>query len=253
MGKFLGGVFSNDSLFGQLMTRCGILVAANLMFIVCSIPVVTAGPSLCALYHVMLAVLRGRWYLNPFKEFWKGFRSNFRQALISHLIFMAIAVLGYLDYRFLRHLTTGGAAGAGPAAIMKYGVLTVLIAAFIIMIFLYPVMAAFADTLPHLMRNAVYFAVKNPLRLIASASLYLIPAAVTFLHVYLQPLYAFCWFFFGFSAIVMAHSSLLIRDFEKHLSTTPSSDDETQEDTDSGENHSGSGKKTLGEMKKLGM
>ena len=49
MGKFLGGVFSNDSLFGQLMTRCGILVAANLMFIVCSIPVVTAGPALCAL------------------------------------------------------------------------------------------------------------------------------------------------------------------------------------------------------------
>ena len=253
MGKFLGGVLGNDSLFGQLMTRCGILVAANLAFIAFSIPIVTAGPALCALYHVMLSVLRGKWDLNPFKEFWKGFRNNFRQALISHLIFMAIAFLGYLDYRFLRYLTAGGENGAAAAAVMKYGVMTVLIIAGIIMIFLYPMMAAFEDTLPHLVRNAVYFAMKNPLRLIASAALYLIPAAVTYLHVYLQPLYAFCWFFFAFSAIVMVHSSLMIRDFERYLPSGDEPGEVQEENATPAEDRSKSGEKTLRDMKKLGM
>ena len=253
MGKFLGGVMGNDSLFGQIMTRCGILVAANLMFILFSVPVVTAGPALCALYHVMLSVLRGRWDLNPFREFWKGFKNNFKQALVCHLVFMAIAVLGYLDYRFLKGIAAGGETGTDFAGVMKYGVMTVLIIAGIIMIYLYPVMAAFEDTLPHLVRNAVFFAMKNPLRLVASAATYLIPIAVTYLHVYLQPLYVFCWFFFGFSAIVMAHSSLLIRDFEKYLPSVEEPGGEQEEGVNPEEDQSRSEGKTLKDMKKMGM
>ncbi|MCD8127543.1 MAG: hypothetical protein LUD82_08910 [Clostridiales bacterium] len=41
--RFLRGFMDNDSAFGQLMTRCGILIAANLLFILTLLPVVTAG------------------------------------------------------------------------------------------------------------------------------------------------------------------------------------------------------------------
>lgn len=264
MGKFLGGIMSNDSIFGQLMTRLGIFVASNLLFVLFSVPIVTAGPAMCALFHVMLSVLRGRRELNPFKEFWKGFRGNFRQALIWQLITLGAALLAFLDYRFLRKMAAPGTAGEGAqalAGVMKFGVLAVLILVVLISMFLYPVMAAFRDTLPALVRNAIYFALKNPLRLIAVAAIWLVPAAVTYLHVYLQPLYAFCWFFFGFSAIVMAESSMLIRDFSKYLPPVdefglPREESDSSREEESGDGQQqgqSSGRKTLEDMQKLGM
>lgn len=253
MGRFLGGIFSNDSLFGQLMTRCWILVGANLMFVFFSVPVVTAGPAFVALFHVMLKVLRGDRDLNPFKEFWKGFRSNLKQGTVCWLAFLAIAALAYLDFRFLRNI--GAGEGAAFANLMKYSVLAVLIAAAIVMIFLFPVMAAFADTIPHLIRNAVFFAVKNPLRLILMAVIWGVPLAVTYIDTQTQPLYAFCWFFFGFSAVAMACSSLLIRDFSKYLPPTEEERLIAESETSGMQpgTQAPSAKQTLQDMKKMKM
>ena len=251
MGRFLGGIFSNDSVFGQIMTRVGILVGANLMFVLFAFPLVTTGPALTALFYVMLKVLRGEHELNPFKTFFRGFISNFKQAIICWLVYMAIMAVAYLDYRFLKTM-------GGPADILKFAVAAVAIAVTVVMLFLPPVMAAFADTIPNLLRNAVFFAVKNPLRLIAVAAIVGIPGVITFLHIRYQPLYAFIWFFFGFSAVAMACSAMLIRDFEKYL---PAREEELSPDDQApygGDGISGQGKvrsdrKTLGEMKKLDM
>lgn len=46
MGDLLGGVLSNDSLFGRIMTRIGIIIAANFLFVLTTVPVITAGPDL---------------------------------------------------------------------------------------------------------------------------------------------------------------------------------------------------------------
>ncbi|MDO5701893.1 MAG: YesL family protein [Lachnospiraceae bacterium] len=247
MGRKLGGFLSNDSVFGQIMTRVYILVAANLMFVLCSLPIVTAGPALVALYHVMLRILRGESELSPVREFFKGFKDNFKQAIVCWLVYLLIMAVAVIDYRFLRGMT-------GAAVFFKYAVAVIAIVATIIMLFLAPVMAAFADTIPHLLRNAVFFAVKNPLRVIAIAVIFGTPVALTYLHVRYQPLYAFCWFFFGVSAVVMASSSLLIKDFEKYL---PPRIPVTQEDDEFGGHKGGetpkSEKEILEEMKRLEM
>ena len=208
MGRFLGGIFSNNSVFGQIMTRVGILVGANLMFVLFAFPLVTTGPALTALFYVMLKVLRGEHELNPFKTFFRGFISNFKQAIICWLVYMAIMAVAYLDYRFLKTM-------GGPADILKFAVAAVAIAVTVVMLFLPPVMAAFADTIPNLLRNAVFFAVKNPLRLIGRCGhrRYTGDHHATFSIYGISPLYAFIWFFFGFSAVVMAHSAMLIRGF----------------------------------------
>lgn len=36
MGRIIGGFLDNDSVFGRIMTRCGIIIGANLMFILFS-------------------------------------------------------------------------------------------------------------------------------------------------------------------------------------------------------------------------
>ncbi|MCD7843485.1 MAG: YesL family protein, partial [Clostridiales bacterium] len=77
MAEMFRGFLSNDSAFGRLMTRLGIIIAANIMFAIFSLPVVTIGASYVALYHVMFKTLRGDGVINPFKQFWIGFKTNF--------------------------------------------------------------------------------------------------------------------------------------------------------------------------------
>ena len=58
---------SNDSMFGRLMTKAGIFIAVNLLFLLGCLGVVTAGASLCALYYTEMRYLRGEREMNPFR------------------------------------------------------------------------------------------------------------------------------------------------------------------------------------------
>ena len=102
MHELIGSFLSNESRFGRVMTRCAIIVAANLLFILFSFPVVTAGAALAALYHVMFKTLRGDGVINPFAQFWTGFRTNFRQATVVWLLALALAAFGYFDVQICR-------------------------------------------------------------------------------------------------------------------------------------------------------
>ena len=73
--------------YSVLMTRIGIVIGANLMFVLFTLPVFTTGAALAGLYTVMFKTLRGDGVLNPFRVFWKGFKENFRQATLFFLVF----------------------------------------------------------------------------------------------------------------------------------------------------------------------
>ena len=88
---------SNDSPFGRLMTKIGIIICANLMFILFSLPVVTIGASYAALYRVMFKTMRSGGVTNPFKQFWLGFKTSFLQATIVWVIYAALMIFGYFD------------------------------------------------------------------------------------------------------------------------------------------------------------
>lgn len=210
MGRIIGGFLDNDSVFGRIMTRCGIIIGANLMFILFSLPILTLGPSLVALYHVMLKVLRGDGVLNPFKEFWNGFRNNFRQAMIYSAAVVLLSLLGVIDVRFCRQ--QGGALQWFCYAIYVIGIVLSVITAYLL-----PVMAAFADTIPHLIRNAVFFAARNPVKILLMLFLDVFPLYLTYTDIQRQPMYVFVWAMFGFGAIAMMGSSLLVKDFSRFL------------------------------------
>ncbi|MBQ8305450.1 MAG: YesL family protein [Blautia sp.] len=258
MGRFIRGILDNDSTFGQLMTRCGIIMGANLMFILFSLPVVTLGPALVALFHVMFKVLRGDGVLNPFKEFWTGFRNNWKQGLVFGLLMMAGAFFCIVDIRFLN--TQGGG-----LTIFKYAVYAVAFVLVILASYTIPVIAAFADTLPNLMRNGIFFAAKNPFKMILIVALNVIPVAVTYIDEKMRPLYVFIWAMCGFGAIVMLEASLLIKDFAKYLPKVDAYGNFIEEgEENAGElpgetipdpeqNEEKEAKKALDDMKKLGM
>ncbi|MDO4522976.1 MAG: YesL family protein [Eubacteriales bacterium] len=216
MGKFIYSMLNNDSLIGQIMTRCGIIIGANLMFCIFCLPVVTIGPSVVALYHVMFRVLRSDdGVINPFKEFWIGFRNNFRQSVVSWIGFLVVAVIAVLDLRFADYM-------GGAMEIFRYGIYAVGAVALMVMAYLFPVMACFADTIPHLIRNAIFFIAKNPIRMLAIVAVDIVPLYLSYRDVQRMPLWGFLWVSFGFGALAMLGASLLLKDFARFL---PDKDD----------------------------
>ena len=210
MGNFISSFMSNESSFGRVMTKIGIIICANLMFVFFSIPVVTIGASLTAMYHVMLKTLRGKGNINPFKQFWIGFKTNFVQATIVWVVFAVLVVIGYFNVRVCQQAT-------GFINMLQYGVYALGLVAVIIMIYLFPTMAAFKNTIPNLMRNGMYFAFHKPWFIPVNLFFHIFPLYLTYSDPQMMPLYAFIWFFFGFGAIAMLTSRLLIKDFSKYL------------------------------------
>lgn len=210
MHNFINAFMSPDSTFGKLMTKIGIIICANLMFVLFSLPVVTVGASIAALYHVMLKTLRGNGNVNPFKQFWVGFKTNFKQGTIAWIVFVILVVIGYFNVQFCLR-------AQGFVSYFRYGIYALGIVAVIIMIYLFPTMAAFDNTLPNLIRTGLYFAFHKPWFLPVNLFFHIFPLYLTYSDPQMMPLYAFIWFFFGFGAITMLTSRLLIKDFSKYL------------------------------------
>ena len=258
MRERINAFLSNESSFGKLMTKLGIIIGANLMFVLFSLPVLTLGAGWAALCHVMLKTLRGDGVLNPFKQFWLGFKANFRQATVVWLLTLALGFLGWLDVRFLLHQ-------GGAMVNFRYAIYAVGLVLLIGVIYVFPVMVAFANKLPVLFRSAYYFALKNPLKLIVLLFFHVFPLYLTYTDAQMLPLYAFLWTFFGFGAIAMLTAKLLLPQFKPLLPLVDDAGDfildengtplmPGQEDQIPGE---GAGEKSqaeiLEEMKKLGM
>ena len=265
MHELINGLISNESTFGRLMTRLGIVIGANLCFVLFSLPVVTTGASLAALYHVMLKVLRGDGVLNPFKTFWKGFKSNFRQGTIAFLIFGALLIFLLMDLYICRQ--AGGVIGA-----MQYPLYALCFVLILLALFLFPTMAAFEDSLPGLLRSSLYFALKTPWKTLVIAFFDLFPLYLTYTDAQYGPLYAFIWFFFGFGALALLGAYLLLPMYRPYLYEVDDSgdfildengqrikssalplDNPSGTQTQSLSVHEKSEEEILEEMKKLGM
>ena len=210
MHELISSFLSNESRFGKIMTRCAIIIAANVLFLLSSLPVVTTGAAYAALYHVMFKTLRGDGVLNPFVQFWTGFRTNFRQASIAWLLALALAVFGYADVRIC--LRAGGWLSS-----FRYAVYALGLPLLVVLLYLFPTMAAFEDTLPNLARNSLYFALRKPLKLAVILFFHVFPLLLTYTDAQMLPLYAFLWCTFGFGAIAMLTARLLLPEFQPYL------------------------------------
>lgn len=77
----------------------GDLITVNLLFVLCSIPIITLGASSSAMYAVVSKLVRGD-HVPVFRTFFKNFKENFLKATAMWLIFIVIAVVAYVDVLF---------------------------------------------------------------------------------------------------------------------------------------------------------
>ena len=213
--NFLRSFLDNDSVFGQLMTRCGTIIVANLMFLLFSVPVVTIGASWTALHYTMMKMLREK-EINPFKAFWHSFWSNWKQSTLVFVAGLAIIGVLVLELYWCRQF-------AGIPSLFIYGLYAMIVAVAVLCIYLFPVIAAFNGNLKSHIKESLFFAFSRPLDLILILFAHVVPMVATYMDLQRLALYAFLWFFMGFAAVVTFTDSLLLKQFNPFL-------DETRED-----------------------
>ncbi len=210
MGNFVGGFLGNDSPFGRIMNVCYIIFVSNILFVVCSLPMVTTGAAYTALYHVFLKAMREDWDISPGREFVKGFKNNFVQ---STVVWVIMGILAFVIYGDLRIISASG----GRLDLLKY--LAYLIAVVVVFggIYIFPVIAAFRNKISRLAFTSYYFAIKNPIRTVLMILIHAFFAFWIYVDAERRPIFAFCFFFFGFAAIVAVCSLMILKDFSKIL------------------------------------
>ncbi len=152
--------FSYESRFSQLLLKLCYSCYLNLLWFVCSIPIVTIGASTAALYYCTLKIADDD-YSYMARMFFRAFRENFRQSTILWLILLALGLLlggdGYIVY----HLR---AASTGAPAVFWTLVLALLIAAavayVVVLLYVFPLVARVSNTNFAMLKNALFIGIR---------------------------------------------------------------------------------------------
>ena len=104
------GFFNYDNPVWRFIGKFGDLIILNILWLVCSIPVITIGASTTAVYYVTLKLARDDDGYT-IRSFFKSFKENFKQSTVIWLILLAVGVILYQIVYRLRVLPDGDAYG----------------------------------------------------------------------------------------------------------------------------------------------
>lgn len=156
-------IFSSE---GKLMTTlndCMDYVLLNIIALIFSIPVVTAGAAFSAKYYVSMKMARGE-APKIWSPFWKAFKQNFKKSTIFWVIEIAIMAVLFIDWRIIFVLKV-----KMPIAVMiLLGIVSMII--YMIFMYIYPLQARFELGIKQTFKYAFLFAImyiyKNVLTII---------------------------------------------------------------------------------------
>lgn len=114
----------------------------SLLWMVCSLPVITIGAATTAMYDVSLKILEQKEY-SLLKDFFHSFRRNFGRSTLLWLVFLAVGLILVLDLYFYYGLSAAGESWGG---IMMgfFGALTLLY--LVCLVWVFPCAARFRST-----------------------------------------------------------------------------------------------------------
>lgn len=146
--------FSYESKFSQLVLKLCYACFLNLLWFICSIPIVTIGASTAALYYTSFKIIREE-DNHAGAMFFRAFRDNFKQATVLWLIMLAFGIFLSGDIYILYHLrrTT-----EGPMAIIWTLMLAFVIVAavfyVIILEYVFPLVASVKNSNIAMLKNS---------------------------------------------------------------------------------------------------
>lgn len=91
------GIFDYDSKFMQWACRAAEYMFLNILTVLCSLPIITAGAAFTAMYYT-LSKMGNDACSSVGKEFFKSFRMNLLQSTVLELMYLILALILWGDY-----------------------------------------------------------------------------------------------------------------------------------------------------------
>ncbi len=166
-------LFNPDNPLMRFITKLTYSVYLNILWFLCCLPVVTAGASTTALFYVTLKMARNE-EGNITKEFFRAFRRNLKQATGVWLVLCALgAVLAFDGYVFY-HMRFENVFWTTATAVF----LVALAAYIIVLMYIFPLLARFDNTLPAMFKNSILIGMRFLFCTALMAGIYFLMALV---------------------------------------------------------------------------
>lgn len=197
--------FDPDSKFFVFCSRLVELVAINLLWLLCALPIVTAGPATKAMLTCLYAWRNGE----PCggKAFFRAFREGFGRSLGLWLGILFLGIMLAADYYIIANLTfPGRMAVIGGICFVGFGLIL-----FSGMVF--PLLSQFPMGVKDTVINAVLLSLANLPKMLLVTAMNLLPAVLAVLTPRLFVLSGFFWLLCGIALIGLYDTKVLERVF----------------------------------------
>lgn len=198
-------MFSPDSKIMQIIGKITDLVVLNILFLICCLPVFTAGAAVTAMYTLCFRMLRQE-EGTIVKPYFRAFKENFRPATGIWAILIFILVPDY--FYFHRFFQAGNPLFYGFVFLAAVTVLTAGIA--------FPWVSQFRNTVPQTLRNALLLSIGNLPRALAVAAINLLPFALWIADFDLFTRISFLWLALYFAAAAYMNAAILYPVFKPY-------------------------------------
>lgn len=196
-------LFNYENPFIQFLVRVGDLMILNVLFILCSAPVVTLGASLTALHRVTQNMLFEQ--EEPLlKAFFRAFRQNFKQSTLAWLVELVVIVSLVCDVLLVMAYFNGGLA---KAIYILVAVLAILVAG--VYAYLMPLIARYENGMRQQVNNAVVLAIIKLPKTLLLVFLNLLPVILVLISVPVFVQTLIFWVVIGFAFVSFIESSIL--------------------------------------------
>lgn len=204
-------IFNLDNRFFTFMGKVADVMILNLLFIITSIPIITIGTSLTALYSVSLKQSAGTSsYI--VKEYFFAWKTNFKQSTIMWIFSLIAFSLLFMNLTLKTDGTT--------SLVMRFIMILSMILYLMITLYAFPLLAKFDNTIKHTIVNAFLMSLRHFLTtctLFGTAAFFVL---ITIAYPPMIELTSMAWFLFFFAIIARIQASFLNKIFDRYIPET---------------------------------
>lgn len=195
------------------LSKLGDMFILNFIYVLSCIPIITIGASTTALYYTTLKMAENN-ESYVWRDYWKAFKSNLKQATVIWLIVFAGWAVVALDF-----LIAGGLS-MQLGTIVAIGVVVVAVFLGILGLYVFPLLARFDNTVVRTMKNAVMIAIRHLPSTILIALIHAAPLLVAFVSIEAFLKGFIVIMLFAASPLAYLESKLFVKVFRRYYPKT---------------------------------
>lgn len=217
-------MFKLDSPFMNFLNKLCDIMILNIMVLIFSLPIFTAGAAITAAYYMSYKMVKNEEsYIT--KGFIKAFKENFKQSTAIWLIIMLIGAVLWGDYKIMTE------SGIEFESWLVIALITVTVIIAMGISFVFPMQARFSNTVRNTIKNSFLMALSH----LPSAFLFVASMAIPLVLLYFIPQAAPAIALLAFGALPYFKSFLFLKIFKKYeVNMVAGQEEESTAESDSG-------------------